>query len=73
MACAWNRKLIGRFASDNQEERLLVGLEQVPQLLQQTLLLVEDRDFLSSLGRQTDLNHACGTGEFGCRPHSARR
>lgn len=43
-------QLIGRFASDNQEERLLVGLEQVPQLLQQTLLLVEDRDFYHHWG-----------------------
>lgn len=38
-------QLIGRFASDNNEDRLLVGLEQVPVLMQQTLLLVEDREF----------------------------
>lgn len=38
-------QLIGRFASDNNEERLLVGLEQVPQMLVATLLMVEDQDF----------------------------
>lgn len=43
-------QLVGRFASDNQEERLLVGLEQVPSLLQETLLLIEDRDFYHHWG-----------------------
>ncbi|TRW48165.1 penicillin-binding protein 1B [Aliidiomarina halalkaliphila] len=43
-------QLIGRFASDNNEDRLLVGLEQVPVLMQQTLLLVEDREFYHHRG-----------------------
>ncbi|WP_194757056.1 penicillin-binding protein 1B [Aliidiomarina indica] len=43
-------QLIGRFASDNNEDRLLVGLEQVPVLMQQTLLLVEDREFYHHYG-----------------------
>lgn len=43
-------QLIGRFASDNNEDRLLVGLEQIPVLMQQTLLLVEDQDFYHHYG-----------------------
>lgn len=43
-------QLIGRFASDNNEDRLLVGLEQVPVLLRDTLLLVEDQDFYHHYG-----------------------
>lgn len=43
-------QLIGRFASDNNEDRLLVGLEQVPVLMQDTLLLVEDQDFYHHFG-----------------------
>ncbi len=49
---------LGRLAGGNQENRLLVGLELVPDLLVETLLLVEDRDFyhhggisLTSIGR----------------------
>lgn len=43
-------QLIGRFAADSGEDRLLVNLEQVPQLMQDTLLLVEDRDFYQHRG-----------------------
>lgn len=60
-------QLIGRFASDNNEDRLLVGLEQVPVLMQQTLLLVEDQDFYhhhgvkpSSIARAAMANLAAG-------------
>lgn len=49
---------LGRLSGDNNEDRLLVGLERVPSLLIETLLLVEDRDFyhhsgisLTSIGR----------------------
>jgi penicillin-binding protein 1B len=38
-------QLVGRFSADSGEDRLLVGLDQVPELMQQALLLVEDRDF----------------------------
>lgn len=38
-------QLIGRFSADSGEDRLLVGLDQVPELMRQALLLVEDRDF----------------------------
>ncbi len=60
-------QLIGRFASDNNEDRLLVGLEQIPVLMQQTLLLVEDQDFYhhhgvkpSSIARAAMANLAAG-------------
>ncbi|MGQ4277045.1 penicillin-binding protein 1B [Pseudidiomarina sp. E22-M8] len=50
--------VLGQVTGDNGEDRLLVGLERVPNLLIETLLLVEDRDFyhhagvsLSSIGR----------------------
>lgn len=43
-------QLIGRFAADSGEDRLLVSLQQVPELLQQTLLLIEDQDFYQHLG-----------------------
>ncbi len=49
---------IGRLAGGNHEDRLLIGLEIVPSLLIETLLLVEDREFyhhrgisLTSIGR----------------------
>ncbi|MGX5914950.1 penicillin-binding protein 1B [Aliidiomarina sp. Khilg15.8] len=45
-------QLIGRFSADSGEDRLLVGLDQVPELMQQTLLLVEDRDFYQHHGIQ---------------------
>lgn len=43
-------QLIGRFAADSGEDRLLVNLEQVPELMQETLLLIEDRDFYQHRG-----------------------
>lgn len=43
-------QLIGRFAADSGEDRLLVGLGQVPQLMRDTLLLIEDRDFYQHRG-----------------------
>lgn len=43
-------QLIGRFAADSGEDRLLVNLEQVPQLMRDTLLLIEDRDFYQHRG-----------------------
>lgn len=56
---------LGRLAGGNHENRLLVGLELVPDLLVETLLLVEDRDFyhhggisLSSIGRAALANLA---------------
>ena len=45
-------QLIGRFAAEDGEDRLLVGLQQVPELLQRTLLLVEDQDFFDHYGVQ---------------------
>lgn len=41
---------IGRLAGGSEESRLLVGLERVPSLLIETLLLVEDRDFYHHWG-----------------------
>ena len=41
---------IGRLAGGSEENRLLVGLERVPSLLIETLLLVEDRDFYHHWG-----------------------
>jgi len=38
-------QFLGRFSSDSGEDRLLVGLEQVPVLMRETLILVEDREF----------------------------
>lgn len=56
---------LGRLAGGTPENRLLVGLELVPDLLVETLLLVEDRDFyhhggisLSSIGRAALANLA---------------
>lgn len=43
-------QLIGRFAADSGEDRLLVSLEQVPQLMRDTLLLIEDQDFYQHHG-----------------------
>lgn len=37
--------LVARMVSDDKEDRVLVGLEEVPESLLDTLLLVEDRDF----------------------------
>lgn len=45
-------QLIGRFAADSGEDRLLVSLQQVPQLFQDALLLIEDQDFYQHLGVQ---------------------
>ncbi|RUO69756.1 penicillin-binding protein 1B [Pseudidiomarina sediminum] len=57
--------LLGQITGDEGEDRLLVGLERVPSLLIETLLLVEDRDFyhhsgvsLSSIGRAAIANLA---------------
>lgn len=54
---------LGRLAGGDHEDRLLVGLERVPSLLIETLLLVEDRDFyhhagisLTSIGRAAIAN-----------------
>lgn len=56
---------IGRIAAANGEDRLLVGLEVVPNLLIETLLLIEDQDFyhhagvsLTSIGRAAMANLA---------------
>lgn len=38
-------KLLARLVPNNKEDRVLVSLEEVPSLLIDTLLLVEDRDF----------------------------
>ncbi|RUO40048.1 penicillin-binding protein 1B [Aliidiomarina taiwanensis] len=38
-------QILGRFSTDSHEDRLLVGLERVPVLMRETLLLVEDREF----------------------------
>ncbi|MGM0480899.1 MAG: penicillin-binding protein 1B [Pseudomonadota bacterium] len=43
-------QLIGRINPLDNEDRLLVGLEQVPNLLIETLLLVEDRNFYHHSG-----------------------
>ncbi|RUO75581.1 penicillin-binding protein 1B [Pseudidiomarina taiwanensis] len=42
--------LIGRLSAQNNQDRLLVGLELVPNLLIETLLLVEDREFYHHAG-----------------------
>lgn len=42
--------LIARLTPSSQEDRLLVGLELVPNLLVETLLLVEDRNFYHHSG-----------------------
>ncbi|MDX1706454.1 penicillin-binding protein 1B [Pseudidiomarina sp.] len=56
---------LGRIAGGNNEDRLLVGLERVPNLLIETLLLIEDQDFyhhsgvsVSSIGRAALANLA---------------
>ena len=38
-------QLVARIIPSSKEDRVLVGLEQVPEALLDTLLLVEDRDF----------------------------
>lgn len=44
-------QLIGRFAAgESREDRLLVGLEQVPPLLTETLLLIEDQNYYHHYG-----------------------
>lgn len=43
-------QFLGRFATDSGEDRLLVGLEQVPVLMRETLILVEDREFYHHYG-----------------------
>ncbi|RUO57813.1 penicillin-binding protein 1B [Pseudidiomarina insulisalsae] len=57
--------VLGQVTGDNGEDRLLLGLERLPSLLIETLLLVEDRDFyhhagvsLSSIGRAALANLA---------------
>src|SRR5690554_3936275 len=55
-------QFLGRFSSDNAEDRLLVGLEQVPTLLQETLLLIEDQQFYHHWGlRPTSILRAALT------------
>lgn len=56
---------IGRIAAASGEDRLLVGLEVVPNLLIETLLMIEDQDFyhhagvsLTSIGRAALANLA---------------
>ncbi|KFZ30357.1 peptidoglycan synthetase [Pseudidiomarina salinarum] len=56
---------LGRITGGNNEDRLLVGLERVPNLLIETLLLIEDQDFyhhsgvsVSSIGRAALANLA---------------
>ncbi|WP_417663582.1 penicillin-binding protein 1B [Pseudidiomarina donghaiensis] len=41
---------LGRLSGGSQEDRLLIGLERVPSLLIETLILVEDRDFYHHAG-----------------------
>lgn len=41
---------LGRLSGGGNEDRLLIGLERVPSLLIETLLLVEDRDFYHHSG-----------------------
>lgn len=55
--------VLGQITGANGEDRMLVGLERLPNLLIETLLLVEDRDFyhhagvsLSSIGRAAMAN-----------------
>ncbi len=43
-------QFLGRFATDSGEDRLLVGLEQVPILMREALILVEDREFYHHYG-----------------------
>ncbi|RUO52413.1 penicillin-binding protein 1B [Pseudidiomarina homiensis] len=57
--------VLGQVTAENGEDRLIVGLERLPSLLIETLLLVEDRDFyhhagvsLSSIGRAALANLA---------------
>lgn len=59
--------LVGRLTPSNNEDRLLVGLELIPNLLVETLLLVEDQDFyhhqgisITSIGRAALANLAAG-------------
>lgn len=57
--------VLGQVTGENGEDRLIVGLERLPTLLVETLLLVEDRDFyhhagvsLTSIGRAALANLA---------------
>lgn len=43
-------QLLGRFPTGQGEDRLILGLEEVPELMKQTLLLVEDQDFYHHAG-----------------------
>lgn len=43
-------QLIGRFAADSGEDRLLVSLAQVPELMRDTLLMIEDQSFYQHRG-----------------------
>lgn len=45
-------QLVGRFAADSGEDRLLVSLEQVPEEMKAALLLIEDQDFYRHWGVQ---------------------
>lgn len=42
--------ILGRFSTAQGEDRLLIGLEQIPALFIETLLLVEDREFYHHKG-----------------------
>jgi penicillin-binding protein 1B len=42
--------LLARMVQDNKEDRVLLGLEKIPEQLVDTLLLVEDRDFYHHKG-----------------------
>ena len=42
--------LLARLVPDNKEDRVLIGLEDIPTLLLDTLLLIEDRDFYHHQG-----------------------
>lgn len=59
--------LVARVTPSSQEDRLLVGLELVPNLLVETLLMVEDQNFyhhsgvsLTAIGRAAMANLAAG-------------
>ncbi|RTE85639.1 MULTISPECIES: penicillin-binding protein 1B [Gammaproteobacteria] len=43
-------QLMGRFPTGQGEDRLILGLEEVPALMKETLLLVEDQDFYHHAG-----------------------
>lgn len=43
-------QFLGRFSSDTGEDRLLIGLEQIPVLMREALILIEDKDFYHHKG-----------------------